>query len=107
MLYSPWYKGTMKAYVAIADSDGLRSFLPEADVTDGFMIHEVEAAERRGWACFWAAVDEQTADEIRDELRTGRGRDAMNLLWVLARDIIRYPASGKSQGADPDYASSP
>ena len=97
----------MKAYVGIADGDGLRSFVPEGDVPDGFMILDAQAAERSGCACFWAAVDEQTADQVCDELATGRRRDAMNLLWVLARDIVRYPSSGTSEEADSGSALSP
>ena len=97
----------MKAYVGIADSDGLRSFVPEGDLPDGFMVLEANAAQGRGWAFFWAAVDEQTADQIGEELATGRRRDAMNLLWVLARDIVRYPSSGISPEADSGTALSP
>lgn len=97
----------MKAYVGIADSDGLRSFVPEGDVPDGLMILEAEAALGRGWACFWAAVDEQTADEIRDELASGQRRDAMNLLWVLAREIVRYPTDVDSRTADLNSITSP
>lgn len=97
----------MKAYVGIADSDGLRSFVPEWDVPDGLMILEAEALLGRGWACFWAAVDEQTADEIRDELASGRRRDAMNLLWVLAREIVRYPTNVDFHTADLNLITSP
>ena len=82
----------MKAYVGIADSDGLRSFVPEGDVPDGLMVLDARAARGRGWACFWAAVDEETAAQVGEELASGRRRDAMNLLWVLAREIVRYPA---------------
>ncbi len=100
----PWYKALMKAYVAIADSDGLRSFLPERDVPDGLMILEAKAAQGRGWACFWAAVDERTADQIGEELACGQRRDAMNLFWVLARDIVRYPIGSTSHEMDSSYA---
>lgn len=74
----------MKGYVGIADSDGLRSFVQEGELPDGFMMREAKAARGRGWACFWAAVDEQTADLLGGELALGRRRDAMNLLWALA-----------------------
>lgn len=108
----PWYIRNIKAYVGIADSDGLRSFVSEGDVPDGFlcMVLEVKAAQGQNWACFWAAVDEQTADEVRDELVSGQRRDALNLLLVLARDIVHYPISKTSHEADlftlfsPDFA---
>jgi hypothetical protein len=82
----------MKAYLGIADSDGLLSFVPEGVVPDGLMVLDARAARGRGWACFWAAVDEKTARQVGEELASGRRRDAMNLLWVLAREIVRYPS---------------
>ena len=97
----------MKAYVGIADGDGLRSFVPEGDVPDGFMILEAKAAQGRGWACFWAAVDEQTAAQVGEELASGRRRDAMNLLWVLAREIVRYPAATASDEVSSSSVPSP
>jgi len=97
----------MKAYVGLADNDGLRSFVPEEDVPDGFMLLEAEAAQGRGWACFWAAVDEGAADQVGEELATGRRRDAVNLLCVLARDIVRYPTGSDSHEADSSSLSSP
>ena len=81
----------MKAYVGIADSDGLRTFVPEGGVPDVLMVLDARAARSRGWACFWAAVDEGAAAQVGEELASGRRRDAMNLLWVLAREIVRYP----------------
>lgn len=101
-----WYKRDMKAYVGIADSDGLRSFLSEGEVPEGFMILEAKAAQRRGWFCFWAAVDEQMAEQISEELASGRRRDAMNLLWVLARELVRYPIEGipRGPGSSPGFA---
>lgn len=95
----------MKAYVGIADTDGLRSLVPEGDVSDGLMNLEAKTAQDRGWACFWAALDEQTADQIAEELAAGRRRDALNLLWVLARDIIRYPGGGDTHEAGSTSAS--
>ncbi len=97
----------MKAYVGIADRDGLRSFVPERDVPDGFMILEAKATQGRGWTCFWAAVDEQTAGQIGEELASGRRRDAMDLLWVLAREIVRYPTGTASHEADSCSVPSP
>ena len=97
----------MKAYVGIVDSDGLRSFVPEGDVPEGLMILEAKAAQSRGWFCFWAAVDEQTAEQIGEELASGRRRDAMNLLLFLARDIVRYPIGGMAPEADFGWALSP
>ncbi len=93
----------MKAYICISDSDGLRSFVPEGDVPDELMILDARAAQGRGWACFWAAVEEQTAEQIREELASGRRRDAMNLLWVLAREIVRYPTIGESCESDSPF----
>ncbi len=97
----------MKAYVGIADSDGLRSFVPEGDVPDGLMILESRAARGLGWACFWAAVDEGAAAQVGEELASGRRRDAMNLLWVLAREIVRYPIGISEHEADSGSAPSP
>ena len=87
----------MKAYLGIADSDGLLSFVPEGVVPDGLMVLDARAARGRGWACFWAAVDEETARQVGEELASGRRRDAMNLLWVLAREIVRYPAGASHE----------
>ncbi len=60
----------------------------------------IEAAQAHGWACFWAALDEQAAEQIGEELKTGRRRDAMNLLWVLARDVFRYSTRSALDEAD-------
>jgi hypothetical protein len=70
----PWYKKSrvIKAYVGIADRDGLCSFVPERDVPDGLMSLEAKAARCRGRACFWAAVDEQTAAHVVEEPASGR-----------------------------------
>ncbi len=87
----------MKAFIAIADSDGLRSFVQEGDVPDVLMVLDARAARSRGWACFWAALDEGAAVQVGEELASGRRRDAMNLLWVLAREIVRYPAGASHE----------
>lgn len=64
------------------------------------MSLEGKAALGRGWACFWAAVDEQTADQVGEELASGRRRDAMNLLWALSREFVRYPTAAASHDAE-------
>ncbi len=97
----------MKAFIAIADSDGLRSFVPEGDVPDELIVLEARAARSRGWACLWAAVDEDAAAQVGEELASGRRRDAMNLLWVLAREIVRYPTGISSYEAESCSVPSP
>ncbi len=97
----------MKAYVGIADSDGLRTFVQEGDVPDVLMVLDARAARSRGWACFWAALDEGAAVQVGEELASGRRRDAMNLLWVLAREIVRYPIGIPEDVADSGSAPSP
>jgi hypothetical protein len=96
----------MKAYVGIADSDGLRTFVPEGGLPDVLMVLDARAAQNRGWACFWAAVDEGAARQVGEELASGRRRDAINLLWVLAREIVRYPI-GSPDEADFGSAARP
>ena len=97
----------MKAYIGIADGDGLRTFVPEGGMPDDLMALDARAARSRGWACFWAAVDEGAASQVGEELASGRRRDAMNLLWVLAREIVRYPAGVTEDEADSGPSPSP
>lgn len=98
---NPWYKRVMKAYVAIADSEGLRSIVPDGDVPDELMIREAIRARGRGWACFWAAIDDEDVLQVREDLGSGRRRDALSLLLALAREVVDYPGGLGPDAANP------
>jgi hypothetical protein len=82
-----------RAYVGIADYEGLESFLPEGLVPLDWLVRRASARCRLGAVCYWAAVRDEIAHEIRGELILGRRAVAMTMLQGLAVELVpvAYP----------------
>lgn len=65
------------------------------------MVQEAIAAQGRGWVCFWAAIDDEVASQVREDLASGWRRDALSLLLGLAREVVDYPSDLASDVANP------
>jgi hypothetical protein len=77
----------VKAYIGIANSYGLESFLSEREnaayvVTSG--AHDGRVCRR---AYYWAAVSDEVAAQIREYLRVGDQHQALLTLATLAKDV--------------------
>lgn len=83
-----WYECEMvKAYIGIASSCGLESFLSERENTRFVIASGADDGQVCRRAHYWAAVSDEGAAQIRECLRRGDRRQALLTLDTLALDI--------------------
>ena len=75
-----------QAYVGIVSQRGLEVFCPEQPETALFLRRRAQRL-RRGAACFWTVIADDSAAEIYEALRRGCSRAACELLQVTAREF--------------------
>src|SRR5947209_19031262 len=88
--FSPnsWYMGGMfKAYIGIADSEGLESFIPEGEVPVEWLTRVAHGSRVEEAVCYYAVLSDEAAQTIRAELDASRRLDALHLLDGLALEL--------------------
>lgn len=73
-----------RAYVGIAQQNGLLTLLPERPDVTSFLWRR---AERMRAACFWAVIEQSIAPAIIAELEDGARHNALILLQTLAVEL--------------------
>lgn len=73
-----------RAFVGIAQQDGLLTLLPEQRDITQFLYRR---AQRTKSVCFWAVIDQSMAAAILNELEAGASHNALILLQTLAHEI--------------------
>lgn len=73
-----------RAFVGIAQQDGLITLLPERRDVTHFVWRR---AQRMQAVCFWAVIDQSLAATILDELEDGASHNALILLQTLAVEL--------------------
>lgn len=73
-----------RAFVGIAQQDGLLTLLPERRDVTSFLWRR---AQRMRAVCFWAVIDQSLAATILDELEDGASHNALILLQTLAVEL--------------------
>ncbi len=82
-----------RAFVGIAQQDGLITLLPERRGVTQFVWRR---AQRMQAVCFWAVIDQSLAAAILDELEDGASHNALILLQTLAVELGPVFASNES-----------
>jgi hypothetical protein len=78
----------MKAYVAQVDEESkLRQFMPEDALPEDVMSQLIREWSLPAMTTVWAVLDDDAADEIRDELAAGRNREACGVLLDRAVEV--------------------
>ncbi|MBC7816358.1 MAG: hypothetical protein IAG10_05645 [Planctomycetaceae bacterium] len=73
-----------RAFVGIAQQDGLLTLLPERRDVTQFVWRR---AQRTKAVCFWAVIDQSIANTILAELEAGESHNALILLQTLAVEL--------------------
>lgn len=88
-----------RAFVGIAQQDGLLTLLPERSDVTQFVWRR---AQRMQAVCFWAVIDQSLAATIVDELEAGASRNALMLLQTLAVELGPVvPGEDSAESGDP------
>jgi hypothetical protein len=77
----------VKAYIGIANSVGLQAFIHDDDRLLALIAPRAGLTPSQQRACFWAAVRDDVAKAIRQELLAGHRRQALLPLDSLGTDI--------------------
>ena len=77
----------VKAYIGIANSYGLESFLSDGESAAIVITSGGEHGGVRQRAYYWAAVSDDVAAQIREYLRNGDQHQALLTLDTLATEI--------------------
>jgi hypothetical protein len=79
--------GMFKAFIGIADSEGLASFIPEGEVPVEWLTRLAHGSRSRKAVCYYAVLSDEAAQSIRAELDASRRLDALRLLGGLALEL--------------------
>ena len=91
-----WYECRMvKAYIGIANSHGLQSFLSEGENAALVITSDSKDGRVCRRAYYWAAVSDDAAMQIREYLRVGDRHQALLTLDTLATDIAPLGQLGR------------
>ena len=77
----------VKAYIGIANSYGLESFLSDGESAAIAITSGAERGRVRQRAYYWAAVSDDVAAQIHEYLRVGDRHQALLTLDTLATEI--------------------
>ena len=77
-----------KAFVGIADSWGLESFIPEGEVPIEWLRRTANGCRGTSAVCYYAVLSDEAAETIRGELDASRRIDALRLLDGLALELL-------------------
>ena len=92
----------LKAYVGTTNGFSLTSFLPEDEVSRRLIAVYSRHCSRRQTVCFWAAVPDEVAKDIRTNMLAGKAQLAQQTLATGAADIAPLFAVAEfSEGRKP------
>ena len=77
----------IKAYIAVANAFGLQALIHDSQPVLALITSQKELTPSQHRACFWAAVRDDVAEQIRKLLLAGNHREALLTLDTLATDI--------------------
>ena len=77
----------VKAYIAVANAFGLQALIHDSQPVLALITSPKELTPSQHRACFWAAVRDDVAEQIRKLLLAGNHREALLTLDSLATDI--------------------
>ena len=76
-----------KAFVGIADREGLESLLREGEVSLDWLTRRARSHRGSEAVCYYAILSDEAADAVRGELDALRRIDALSLLDGLALEL--------------------
>ena len=82
-----------RAYVGIADQEGLVSFFQEGAVPCDWLVLRAAACRRLGAVPYRAILTEDNAREVRADLERGQRAEALSLLRTLSLELRPFVAS--------------
>jgi hypothetical protein len=85
----------VKAYVGVANRCGLESFLLEGHGPAQVPTARARCGVGQNRACYWAAVRDDVAQEIRGLLASGERLQALLTLDAMATDIALLGRGGQ------------
>jgi hypothetical protein len=77
-----------KSYIGVADSHGLRSFLPERFADVDRLLTRVNAYRESQSVCLWAVVSDDDAKSIWSDLSNRSRHESLILLESVARELV-------------------